>query len=218
MRNLIYLLIVAAAAGGIWAGVRAMTAPRGVPSTDMDAIDPTRDPVQGAADSDSTWSFAWNGGQVVATNVASYRIDAKICGTQKYSKGSGWQAQVAPIDVCLMWGDLAVQELRGKVEFEQDMRWTHFRTAPGSPFTPNYVMTHAANTHVIAASDNVRRAVARLREGQVVRLDGHLVDLHGTHDGREIFWKSSRARDDDGAGACEVFLVQGVRVGDVVYE
>lgn len=218
MRALIVLLIVAAVTGGIWAGVRNMTAPRGVPSPDDDAIEPTRDPEQGAADPELTWTFRWDGGQVVAEDAGRYRVDAKVCGTRRYSKGSGWQAQVVPIDVCLMWGDLAVQDLRGKVEFQQDMRWTHFRTSPGSPISPNYVMTHAANTHVIAATDNVRRAIARLREGQVVRLDGHLVDLHGTHDGREIFWKSSRTRDDDGAGACEVFLAQRVRVGDIVYE
>ncbi|MCL4235745.1 MAG: hypothetical protein KJ042_14630, partial [Deltaproteobacteria bacterium] len=148
MRKLIYLAIFFGVAVVVWAGMRAATAPSGVAASDGDAIDPTADPLQGVADPEQSWSFRWDGGQVVATDAASYRSDAKICGTQKYSKGSGWQAQVAPIDVCLMWGDLAVQDLRGKVEFRQDMRWTHFRTSPGSPFNPNYVTTHAANTHV----------------------------------------------------------------------
>jgi hypothetical protein len=53
----------------------------------------------------------------------------------------------------------------------------------------------------------IARELSRLRPGQVVALSGELVD--GVRDdGRWI--KTSLVRDDTGAGACEVLLVNDV--------
>jgi hypothetical protein len=77
------------------------------------------------------------------------------------------------------------------------------------PIPPREVISHSANTHVIPANSAVRSQLASLRVGQVVRLTGLLVDAVRA-DGRYI--RTSLTRDDSGAGACEVMLVQRVVV------
>jgi hypothetical protein len=71
------------------------------------------------------------------------------------------------------------------------------------------VISHSANTHVIPADPAIRSQLARLRVGQVVHLTGLLVD--GVRaDG--AYFHTSLSRDDTGAGACEVMLVQEVEI------
>ena len=75
----------------------------------------------------------------------------------------------------------------------------------------------AAGAHFISGSADmplpadagVRRALGRARVGQLVALDGYLVDANradGWH------WRTSLTRDDTGDGACELFYVTSVDV------
>jgi hypothetical protein len=73
----------------------------------------------------------------------------------------------------------------------------------------NRVLEHSANTHVIAADEHVRSQLKRLRVGQVVHLTGVLVD--GVRDDG-MYIHTSLTRNDSGAGACEVMLVEDVEV------
>ena len=70
-------------------------------------------------------------------------------------------------------------------------------------------MRHAANTHLVPADAGVRRQLAKIRRGQVVQLQGLLVDARAADGWR---WQTSLTREDSGAGACELFWVQSVSV------
>ena len=73
------------------------------------------------------------------------------------------------------------------------------------------IITHSANTHVIPRDSSVGRQLSRLRPGQVVTLTGELVD--GARD--DGLWiRTSMVRNDTGAGACEVLLVDDVTVDE----
>ncbi len=59
--------------------------------------------------------------------------------------------------------------------------------------------------HMIPADADVKRQLEQVRQGQVVHIEGFLVDASradGWH------WKTSMTRDDTGAGACELIYVE----------
>ena len=80
------------------------------------------------------------------------------------------------------------------------------RVAPQPPA----VSSHSANTHLIPASGRIASALAHVRRGDVVRLEGDLVDVAGP-DG--FVWKTSLSRTDTGPGACETLYVRAVTIG-----
>ena len=61
--------------------------------------------------------------------------------------------------------------------------------------------------HLIPADAAVARAIARVRVGAIVTLRGHLVEARRTDGWR---WRSSLTREDSGAGACELVLVDAL--------
>jgi hypothetical protein len=73
------------------------------------------------------------------------------------------------------------------------------------------IIAHSANTHLIPQNALIAKQLSRLRPGQVVTLSGDLVDGK-RDDGRWI--KTSMVRNDTGAGACEVMLVNGVELDE----
>jgi hypothetical protein len=63
--------------------------------------------------------------------------------------------------------------------------------------------------HMIAADAKVGKALQSIKAGDIVRLQGCLVEAKTAEGWR---WKSSLTRDDTGRGACELVLVQSVEV------
>ena len=64
--------------------------------------------------------------------------------------------------------------------------------------------------HMIPASASVERSLMKLREGDVVVLQGYLVDVDHDSGWR---WRTSMTRTDTGAGACEIVYVESIAVG-----
>ncbi len=60
--------------------------------------------------------------------------------------------------------------------------------------------SHLSNNHIIHATENVKKAVETMKVGDKVVL------------------KTSVTRTDDSDGACEVFYVKSVRIGNKIYE
>jgi len=61
--------------------------------------------------------------------------------------------------------------------------------------------------HVIPAEPWIAKELKKLRRGDVVRLDGTLVDVDHASGFK---WRSSLSRDDSGDGSCEIFFVQSI--------
>jgi hypothetical protein len=69
--------------------------------------------------------------------------------------------------------------------------------------------THSANTHLIPATKAIAKQLAQIDQDDLIYLKGHLVEVKAA-DG--WMWRSSLSRDDTGNGACELMLVEEVRV------
>jgi len=198
-------LALLAAAAAWWLSGR----PSGVAAAEP--VDPRRDPIQAATER-PPFELATAKGRVTITPRASYDIAAVVEGKEPY-----WLDAVAflsPFDVALAWGDVATPELRSKLEVGQSWRFFFWRTAdPGVDV--GYVIAHSANTHLIPATVNVRRALAALGRGDAVRLAGLLVDVAGE---RGLTWRTSLVRTDHGDHGCEILWVEAVQIGDRRYE
>ena len=143
-------------------------------------------------------------GRWTLTVRADYRITARILARERYHFDA--LADLVPEDLALGWGPMSDNRILRTIDISQSNRFYYWRAHQGSP-PKDAIITHSANTHVIPQNKMIARQLSRLRPGQVVTLSGELVD--GLRDdGRWI--KTSLVRDDTGAGACEVLLVNDI--------
>jgi hypothetical protein len=143
------------------------------------------------------------------TPRAKYEITARVLGREDYRFDA--MAKLAPADLALGWGPMSDSRVLRSLKISQSARFYSWRpTTSTMRIAPEEVTRHSANTHVIPASPLIRQQLARLRSaGQVVHLTGLLVD--GVRDDGATI-RTSLTRDDSGAGACEVLLVQQIEV------
>lgn len=66
-----------------------------------------------------------------------------------------------------------------------------------------------ANVHMVPANPQVKAALLSVPAGASIRLNGYLVDIRHPDEGYKT---TSLSRDDRGAGACEILLVEQLRV------
>ncbi len=147
-------------------------------------------------------------GEWTLTPRARYHVVARILGREDYRFDS--IADLVPEDLALGWGPMSSTEVLDAIEISQGGRFYYWHVAHAPlPIPLESIVEHSANTHVIPADAIVARQLRKLRVGQVVELDGSLVDA-ARDDGR--WMKTSMSRTDSGAGACEVLWVRDVSV------
>lgn len=140
------------------------------------------------------------------TPVARFEATARVLARRDYR--GDVEAALAPTDLALGWGRMSDPRVTASLRFSQAARWYHWRYAR-APIPPREIEHSSANMHFIPATDAVAQALARVRVGDLVAFRGSLVDARRV-DGWT--WRTSRRRDDTGAGACEIVYVEDLRV------
>lgn len=204
MRLAVRVLLALAAVAWFTAG-----RPRGVAAEEP--VDWRRDPVQ-TTTARAPFELDTARGPVTITPRAGYDVAALVESKEPYWLDA--TAFLSPFDLALAWGEVATPELRGRLEVGQSWRFFFWR-ARDSSVDVGYVIRHSANTHVIPASANVRRALAAIAPGDFVRLRGLLVDVRGA---RGLTWNTSLQRDDHGDRGCEILWTESVQIGDRRFE
>ena len=138
--------------------------------------------------------------------IATYDIEARVLSVETYRWDQG--AELAPIDLALGWGPMSDVEVLRHFDIGQGYRLFTWRTRE-FPIPREDVESHSANVHVIAAYRSVESQVRQLRPGDVVRLQGSLVEARAKSGWT---WRSSLTRQDTGNGSCELFWVESVQV------
>jgi hypothetical protein len=67
---------------------------------------------------------------------------------------------------------------------------------------------NSANMHMVPANPWIEDELQPLRRGDVVQLNGYLVDARHPSGFR---WRTSLSREDTGNGSCELFLVTAIQ-------
>jgi hypothetical protein len=145
------------------------------------------------------------------TPRAAYDVAARVGATERYRSGAS--GSLLPWDFVLTWGAVTRAPVWPSISFTQTGRFYLWSTRDAS-LDLGYISSHTANTHLVPGSSHVASALARVRRGDVVRLEGDLVDIDGP-DG--FVWKTSLTRTDTGAGACETLYVRAITIGTRKY-
>lgn len=136
--------------------------------------------------------------------LEGYSGEFRILGQQQYS--SGREAEFSPLDLAVGWGEMARPEIYSKVEVRQSNRWYYWHVNE-FPIPRRDIETQSANMHIIPANAGVAAALKDLQPGDLVYLQGALVEIQSPDGWR---WRSSLSREDTGSGACELMRVDQV--------
>jgi hypothetical protein len=183
---------------------------------EFDEIDVSQEPLQIQYTSNEPIIKKNEDGEFTITPVVEYKIAAIMVSRKSYH--DGWHAEVAPIDLALVWGKLAEPEYDKYITYSQSDRWYFYEYKAGCPFNNSLVIPHSANNHIIPADENIYKAVKTIKKKQKILLEGFLVNVKGRYKGGNFWWNSSLKRTDSGDGSCEIFYVKKVRIKTKVYE
>ncbi len=139
------------------------------------------------------------------TKKARFEIHARVLSTESYYLNR--EADLSPIDLALGWGVMSDQSLLEQLKITQSNRWYRWRYEGSIPVSDQQVIANSGNMHMIPASASVEKSIKNLREGDVIVLQGYLVDVD--HDSGWK-WRTSMSRTDTGGGACEIVYVESV--------
>jgi hypothetical protein len=143
-------------------------------------------------------------GDMTLLTRAHFVLTARVLSREDYRFDAG--AALAPVDLALGWGRMSDSAVLAKIEISQSNRF-YFWQVREFPIPRREIETSSANMHLIPADNGVRHALERVRPGQLVHLEGFLVDASRA-DGWQ--WHTSMTREDTGAGACELVYVEDI--------
>lgn len=142
-----------------------------------------------------------------ATPRARLQATVRVLSREDYRRDA--LAAAVPVDLAVGWGPMSDTAVIEALEISQGARFYTWRYEREPPVPTQVIMTHSSNWHVVPASREVERALDRVRTGDLVELEGLLVDLKRDDGG---FARTSLRRDDTGAGACEIIWVERLAI------
>ena len=175
--------------------------------------DPSSAPAQ-TEDSRAPFEHSAGGRRYRITPRFRWDQSAEVVGARPYRWGA--TGALIPEDLALAWGAVLQPPFVGNVSYSQFTRFYFWRTKDLS-LDRGAIVSHSANVHIIPRSLRVRRAVRSVSTGDLVRLEGWLVDVEGIDD-TGFRWATSATREDEGPGSCETVYLERLTVGERAYE
>ncbi|MET1256485.1 hypothetical protein [Aliikangiella maris] len=143
------------------------------------------------------------------TELASFSINAKVLSKEFYFLGR--EADLSPVDLALGWGRMSDESVLSQIDISQSGRWYRWQSK-NFAIPRREIETSSANMHMIPADNEIKLALSRVKEGQIIQLTGSLVKVEANDGWR---WKSSLTREDTGNGACELIYVKHFSIVDI---
>ena len=151
----------------------------------------------------------WKVGSYTIHPMARYRIEAMVLSRKHYQTGR--EADLSKVDLALGWGPMSNTQVLGQLTIMQRHRRYEYCWQDDPPIREAAISSYSANVHCIAANGLVLDELMALKGGEIVLLEGFLVNVTAPDGWR---WESSLTRDDSGSGSCEVMWVSSIEVRD----
>jgi hypothetical protein len=193
MARILLVLLVLCAAYQCWTG-RAIPRAPGVLAPD--------DPRQELLADGPHWQL----GAYDVHALARFALRARVLSVERYRFDR--EADLAPVDLALGWGPMSANAVLDTLDIEQGSRFYSW-SSHEPMIDAREIGGHSANMHMVPMDAAVRATLLDTRRGNLVDLEGWLIEARG-RDG--WYWRSSLSRDDVGNGACELVLVETVRL------
>lgn len=140
---------------------------------------------------------------------ATFALTARVLGRENYRFDAG--ADLSPTDLAIGWGPMSDSAVLRRMRFSQSGRFLRWQVRDRTwPIPRAEIGSHSANMHLIPADASVARTLGRVRPGDVITLEGLLVDARKADGWR---WHTSMTRTDDGDGACELVYLEALSIG-----
>lgn len=139
--------------------------------------------------------------------LATFSLTARVLSRDDYHFDP--ESDLSPTDLALGWGRMSDGAVLRNIDISQGGRFYYWRTRK-FPIPRREIETHSANMHMIPADAMVAHELKRVRAGDVVTLEGLLVEADKPNGWK---WRSSMTRDDTGNSACELVYVQSLSIG-----
>lgn len=134
---------------------------------------------------------------------AQFSAEVRVLSRERYRLGP--LADVSPLDIAVGWGPMSDSAVLAGLDISQANRFYFWHYDNEPPIPRRDIESHSANWHLIPANDGVWSQLRGLRVGDVVKLDGMLVNVENPG---VAMLKTSLQREDTGAGACEIIYVE----------
>jgi hypothetical protein len=105
--------------------------------------------------------------------LATFSLTARVLSRDDYHFDA--ESDLSPTDLALGWGRMSDSAVLRSIDISQGGRFYYWRTK-AFPIPRREIETHSANMHMILADATVAYQLKRLRAGDVVSLDGMLVE------------------------------------------
>jgi len=161
------------------------------------------DPLQSALDAPLTMTH----GDFQVIGQARFNAEVRVLARERYRLGP--LADVSPLDIAVGWGPMSDSAVLEQLDIWQSGRFYFWHYDDAPPVDRRIIESHSANWHLVPANDVVWRKLNRLRVGDLVTLEGMLVNLDNPEVGTMT---TSLRRDDSGAGACEIIYVESASI------
>ena len=145
--------------------------------------------------------------QFTIENLSAFEGEFRVLSREDYSMGR--EAEISPVDFALGWGRMAEPQIYKQLSIRQSNRWYYWRYENTPPIDVREIETHSANMHMIPANKDIAKQLSKVQKDDLIYLKGHLVEVRA-QDG--WIWRSSLTREDTGNGACELFLIEDIRI------
>jgi hypothetical protein len=151
---------------------------------------------------------SWRIGRDRFNALARFRMRARVLRTERYWMGI--ESRFSPVDIAVGWGPMSDQRILDQLYLSQGRRFLEYRPKGRSfPIPFAEMNSHSANMHMIPADKEVRKLLRVVRRGNIIDLDGYLVEVDPKEGGK---WRSSLSRTDSGGGACEIVWVERLSI------
>lgn len=138
--------------------------------------------------------------------LAKFSLTARVLSRDDYRFDA--ESDLSPTDLAFGWGRMSDSAVLRGIDISQSGRFYYWQTK-SFPIPRREIETHSANMHMIPADAAVAYRLKRVHIGNVVSLEGMLVEADKANGWR---WRSSLTRDDTGDGACELVYVQSLSI------
>ena len=112
-------------------------------------------------------------------------------------------------DICVVWGENIKNEVYREAEFKSG-EFTCFWKVKTQEAYKKFKNNQLSNNHLLYSDPDIQKIIKSIKVGDQVYIKGMLVRY--APEGSDFYRKTSLTRDDTGAGACETFYVQEIKI------
>ena len=151
--------------------------------------------------------------EVIFKVKAAYSISGKVV-EKYYYPPFRITNKLARFDIGMIWGPLLAEDLDEQMTFKNTgnrfLRYSYKNSLVQKLGSKEAVVNNISNNHVIHSNEHILKLIRNIKEGDFIRIEGFLVDVHYTNGTAKGHWPTSLSRTDHGDGACEVIYVTNI--------